>query len=152
MTCLNSQVHSGRDVTKTDPLRLETFQAHDMGLLGYADPDGEVVFYRRPERKHTMDTPFEVAGLGELPRVDIVSLYAGGDDLLINAVRRQGSSGVVIAGVGGGSGEGVVKERAMEAMRDGRAVVLASRTANGRAVITPERAKDGLIGADNLLP
>jgi L-asparaginase len=40
----------------------------------------------------------------------------------------------------------------MEAMRDGMAVVLASRTANGRAVITPERAKDGLIGADNLLP
>ena len=40
----------------------------------------------------------------------------------------------------------------MEAMKDGMTVVLASRTANGRVVMTDGKKRDGFIVADNLLP
>ncbi|MCZ6867663.1 MAG: asparaginase [Chloroflexi bacterium] len=152
LVVLNNQIHSGRDVTKTDPLHVETFKDYDMGLLGYADPDGEVVFYRSTVRKHTTATPFDVEQIESLPRVDIVSSYAGSDALLVEAVRRNGSAGLVLAGVGGGSVESPGPKAAMEAMKEGMTVALASRTANGRVVMTPGKERDGFIVADNLLP
>lgn len=152
LVVLNNQIHSGRDVTKTDPLHVETFKDYDMGLLGYADPDGEVVFYRSTVRKHTTATPFDVERIESLPRVDIVSSYAGSDALLVEAVRRNGSAGLVLAGVGGGSVDSPGPKAAMEAMKEGMTVALASRTANGRVVMTPGKERDGFIVADNLLP
>ena len=41
--------------------------------------------------------------MGDLPRVDIVPIYAGTDEMLVNAVRSHGSPGLILAGVGGGS-------------------------------------------------
>ena len=35
---MNNQIHNGRDVTKTDPLHVETFKDSDTGLLGYRGP------------------------------------------------------------------------------------------------------------------
>ena len=93
---MNNQIHNGRDVTKTDPLHVETFKDSDTGLLGYADPDGQVVFYRTTVRKHTLDTPFDVDKITEMPRVDIVASYAGSDALLVKAVQRNGSAGLII--------------------------------------------------------
>ncbi|MFB3092447.1 MAG: L-asparaginase, partial [Dehalococcoidia bacterium] len=37
-------------------------------------------------------------------------------------------------------------------MKEGMTVALASRTANGRVVMTPGKERDGFIVADNLLP
>ena len=53
LTVLNNEIHSARDVYKANTLRVETFRANEMGFLGYADSDGEVLFYRAPTRKHT---------------------------------------------------------------------------------------------------
>ncbi|MBM3924527.1 MAG: asparaginase [SAR202 cluster bacterium] len=152
VVCLNHQIHSAREVTKSDPLRVETFKTHEFGILGYADSDGEVRFYRAPVRKHTTATPFEVNGLTDLPRVDIVPLYAGGDDLLINAVRKNKSAGLVLSGVGGGSGSKVQRAAALAAVKEGMAVALSSRTSGGRVVMTPEREEEGFISADDLRP
>ncbi len=152
MVAMNNQIHSGRDVSKTDPLHVETFKDNDMGLLGYVDPDGQVVFYRSTVRKHTTETPFVVERIGILPRVDIVSTYAGSDELLVEAVRRNRSAGLVLAGVGGGSGNAAATQTALDAIREGMTIVLASRTANGRVVMTPSKERQGFIVADNLLP
>ena len=103
LTVLNNEIQCARDVTKTNTYRVETFKSPQLGLLGYADSDGQVVFYRLPIRKHTRDTPFEVAALSSLPRVDIVQAYAGADGMLVEAVRNNRSDGLVLAGSGGGS-------------------------------------------------
>ena len=152
LVVMNNQIHNGRDVTKTDPLHVETFKDSDTGLLGYCDPDGQVAFYRSVERKHTVDTVFDPEKMDELPRVDIVPTYAGADEMLVNAVRGHGSPGLILAGVGGGSSASPAPRAAMEAMEDGMTVVLASRTANGRVVMTQGKERDGFIVADNLLP
>ena len=53
LTILNNEIHSARDVHKSNTLRVETFRPNELGFLGYADSDGEVMFYRSPTRKHT---------------------------------------------------------------------------------------------------
>ena len=152
LTILNNEIQCARDVIKTNTFRVETFKPNELGFLGYADSDGEVLFYRAPLRKHTADTIFDVAGRASLPRVDIVYSYAGADELLVNAVRGNGSDGLVLAGFGGGSYPPLVIEAAAQAVIEGIPVVLASRSTAGRVVMTPRKEEQNFIVSDNLPP
>ena len=152
LTVLNNEIQCARDVTKSNTFRVETFRPNELGFLGYADSDGQVVFYRAPLRKHTTETPFDVAGRTSLPRVDIVYAYAGADGLLVEAVRNNRSDGLILAGFGGGSYPPAVTQAAAEAVQDGMPVVLATRATAGRVVTTPQKEKQGFMVCDNLLP
>ena len=152
LTVLNNEIQCARDVTKSNTYRVETFRPNELGFLGYADSDGEVVFYRNPTRKHTTATPFDVSGLGSLPRVDVVYSYAGSDGLLVDAVRQNRSDGLVLAGFGGGTFPPAVQEAGAAAVRDGIPVVMATRATAGRVVMTPQKEDMGFIVCDNLLP
>ena len=152
LTVLNNEIQCARDVTKANAFRVETFRPNELGFLGYADSDGEVVFYRRPMRKHTLDTPFDASGISDLPRVDIVYSYAGADGLLVDAVRTNGSDGLVVAGFGGGTYPPAVLQAAAIAAEEGMPVVLATRATAGRVVTTPQKRQLGLMVCDNLLP
>ena len=52
LVVLNDEINAARDVTKTDALRLGTFQSRGYGLLGVVDSD-RVVFYRSLVKRHT---------------------------------------------------------------------------------------------------
>ena len=152
LTVLNNEINSGRDVVKTSTLRVQTFKPNDLGFLGYADSEGSVVFYRAPTRKHTTQTAFDVSGRTSLPRVDLVYAHAGSDGLLIDAVRRNKSDGLVVVGFGGGTYPPLFIEAAAEAVKDGIPVVLATRSTTGRVIMTPQKQELGLMVCDNLLP
>ena len=152
LVALNNEIHCPREVYKANTLRVETFQPGELGFLGYADSDHRVVFYRRPVRKHTADTPFAVDGGTRLPRVDIVHSYAGADGLLVEAVRAAGADGLVLAGFGAGTFPPAVIAAAADAAAGGMPVVLASRSSAGRVVMTPRKAEQGFIVSDNLMP
>ena len=152
LTVLNNEIHCARDVYKSNTFRVETFRPNELGFLGYCDSDGKVVFYRSPVRKHTVNTPFDVDTKNELPRIDIVYSYAGADGLLVDAVRNSESQGLVVAGFGGGTFPPMIMDAAIEAVRHGMPVVLASRSTAGRVVLTPEKMKHGFIVSDNLMP
>ena len=152
LTVLNNEIQCARDVTKANTFRVETFRPNELGFLGYADSDGQVIFYRTPLRKHTTETPFDVAGRSSLPRVDIVYAYAGADGLLVEAVRNNRSDGLILAGFGGGTFPPAVTAAAAAAVQDGMPVVLASRATAGRVVTTPSKEKQGFMVCDNLLP
>ena len=152
LTVLNNEIQCGRDVTKASTFRVETFRPNELGFLGYADSDGQVVFYRAPLRRHTVDTPFMVDDMNDLPRVDIVYSYAGADGLLVDAVRSNGSDGLVLAGFGGGTFPPAVIDAAVKLVDDGIPVVLATRATSGRVVMTPMKEEQGFIVSDNLLP
>ena len=152
LVVLNNEIHCARDVYKSNTFRVETFKPNELGFLGYSDSDGKVVFYRTPIRKHTADTPFNVDQMGDLPRVDIVYSYAGADGLLINAVRKSESKGLILAGFGGGTFPPLIMAAAIETVEQGIPVVLASRSTAGRVVLTPEKVKHGFVVSDNLMP
>ena len=132
LTILNNEIQCARDVVKTNTFRVETFKPNELGFLGYADSDGKVVMYRAPLRKHThppRNLTFRTRDT--LPRVDVVYCYAGSDELLIDAVRANGSDGLVLAGFGGGSFPPKAAEAAAAAVAEGMPVVLASRSLAG---------------------
>ncbi len=152
LTILNNEIQCARDVVKTNTFRVETFKPNELGFLGYADSDGQVVMYRAPLRRHTTATEFDVTGMDSLPRVDIVHCYAGSDELLVDAVRANQSDGLVLAGFGGGSFPPRAIEAAAKAVEEGMPVVLASRSISGRVVMTPRKDEQGFIVSDNLQP
>ena len=152
LTVLNNEIQAARDVTKTDSYRLETFRSNQLGLLGYADSDGEVVFYRTPTRVHTQDTEFDLEGVAEMPRVDIAYSYAGADGLLVNALADAGVPGMVAAGLGSGGSPPEFMAALRKAMERGVRVVIATQTGNGRVMRTRLFGEAGYIVADNLSP
>ena len=106
------------------------------------------MFYRAPTRKHTVETPFDVSGVDDLPRVDIVYSYVDADGLLVDAVRQNGSDGLIISGFGAGLAPPAVWEAGARAVKDGIPVVLASRATAGRVVMTPRMDELGFIVCD----
>src|SRR5215208_5469479 len=141
LVLLNDEVQAAREVTKGSTYRLETFRSRDVGMLGYADPDGTVAIYRAPTRRHAPDTEFEVRGRSELPRVDIAYSYAGSDGTAVRAFVEAGARGIVSAGLPPGRTPPAETEALKEARRRGVLVVQSSRAGSGR-VIEPRRWRE----------
>jgi L-asparaginase len=152
LVVLNDTIHAARDVTKTSTYRVQTFSGRDLGPLGYADADGRVVFSHRPDKKHTLQTEFDVFGLDALPRVDVVVSYVGADGALIDAAVAAGAQGIVSAGTGAGRPTPLEDEALDRAVARGVVVCQSSRVGSGRVVRAPALVKRGIVAADNLVP
>jgi len=152
LTILNNEIQSARDVTKSNAFRVDTFESRDFGVLGYVDSDARVLFYRSVTRPHTSATPFDVRGRKELPRVDIVYSYAGADGVLVDALTARRPDGMVLVGFGGGSYPAAFLEAGKRAVQANIPVVLATRSWNGRVVMTPAKEAGGFIVCDDLMP
>jgi len=152
LVLLNDEIQAAREVSKTSTLRLETFRSHDVGLLGYADPDGRVAIYRRPARRHAPDTEFDVRGLGALPRVDIAGSYAGADGAAIRAYVAAGARAIVSAALAPGVTTPAEGDALDEVRRAGVLVVVSSRAGSGRVLPRASLVKRGFVVADNLNP
>ena len=152
LVVLNNEIQSARDVTKTDSYRVETFQSGHMGFLGYADADGAVTYYRKPERRHTAASEFDVSGVDQLPRVDIAYAYAGAGSVVIDALVEAGVDGIVAAGLGSGGSPATFMAGLQRAIAAGVPVALATQVGTGRVVQTRRFREQGYIVADNLHP
>lgn len=152
LVVLNDEIQAAREVTKTSTLRLETFRSADVGMLGYADPDGRVAIYRRPARRHAPVTEFDVRGRQAMPRVDIAYSYAGAERTAIDAFVAAGARGIVSASLAPGITTAAETEALVEARRQGVLVVLSSRAGSGRVLPRRVLRERGFVVADNLLP
>ena len=152
LVLLNDEIQAAREVSKTSTLRLETFRSHDLGMLGYADPDGRVAIYRRPARRHAPDTEFDVRGGSALPRVDVAASYAGADGAAIRAFVAAGARAIVAAALAPGVVTPAETEALLEARRQGVHVVVSSRAGSGRVLARTALRDRGFVAADNLNP
>lgn len=152
LVVLNNQIQAARDVTKSSTSRLDTFKSVDLGFLGYADSDGEVVFYRNPTRRHTLQSEFDVGAIDALPRVDIAYAYSGVDGAAVQAFAEAGCEGLVAAGLGSGGAPRAFLDALENAVKSGVPVVVASQAGSGRVMARKTLIQRGLIVADNLLP
>ena len=152
LVLLNDEIQAAREVTKTSTLRLETFRSPDVGMLGYADPDGRIAIYRRPARRHAPGTEFDVRGRADLPRVDIAASYAGADGAAISAFVSAGASAIVSASLAPGVTTPAESEALREARRRGLLVVVSSRAGSGRVLPRTALREQGFVVADNLNP
>jgi L-asparaginase len=143
---MDDRLFAARDVTKTNSTRVETFQAPERGPMAIVDPEG--LFYRAPSPGRTAPQ-FDIGGITELPRVDIVYSYAGADGVPIDALVAAGTKGIVVAGVGRGGTTPEQRDALYRARAKGVVVVVGTRTGAGRV---PGRTGDNLIGTGDLNP
>ena len=130
LVVLNDEINSARDVTKTDATRLDTFQSRDFGLLGRIDGP-QPTYARRPTKRHTAQSEFDVRKIESLPRVDVLLTYQGASGDLIKAAVDAGAKGVVVAGAGAGALSGTQGEGISYAIEKGAVVVTTTRTGAG---------------------
>ena len=145
LVVLNDEINAAREVTKTDALRLNTFQTRGYGVLGVVDAD-RVIFYRNVVKRHTAKSEFDVASVTTVPRVDVIMVYQGADGDLIKAAADAGAQGIVIAGAGAGATSGTQQAGIDYALKKGVFVVTTTRAGSGR--IAAGRGGRGRGGAD----
>jgi L-asparaginase len=156
LVLVNDEINAAREVTKSNTYRTETFRSGEMGFLGYVDQD-KVAYYRTPEKRHTVNSEFDMRGLNELPTVDILYAYAQSNNpLLLETLLRAGVQGIVYACTGAGTLSAPDKETIRRASSGPAAVkpvfVRSSRVGNGRVIARKEYDDLGMVPADNLSP
>jgi len=149
MLVAGDMIHAARDVTKTLSYRTETWNSGDLGVLGLSDPD-RIRFYRMPYGRHTSTSGLRLDGIdraAELPRVDIVYVYADAGPELVEAAVTAGAKGIVVAGFATGSASPAMATALDEARNKGIAIIMSHRGGNGRVQTGRE-----FTSADNLTP
>jgi L-asparaginase len=131
LVVLNDEINSAREVQKTDALRLQTFRSREYGQIGVVDRD-RVVFFRQLVQRHTARSEFDVRGLSELPRVDVVMVYQDAPGDVIKAMVDAGAKGLVVAGAGAGGTSGTQGTGLDYAAQKGVFIVTSTRTGSGR--------------------
>ena len=121
---LNDEIHAARQVTKMHTLSPATFMSPGWGAIGRVE-GGAVVVHHRPERRLL---PWH----GLEPSVGLLKLTVGMKADLLEIVLAQGARGVVIESLGGGRVPPWWLPAIERALKDGVAVVIASRCPSGR--------------------
>lgn len=149
--CMNQQINSAREGTKTSAYKVEAFKSRDLGFLGVVDPDG-VQFFRAPTRRHTYLSEFDLSKISDFPRIDIIPSFAGAPGDLVDFVAQAGAKGVVLAGHGAGGSSPAQSDAFKAAIKKGIPVIAASRTGSGRVIEGSRMIESGVVAGDNLLP
>ena len=151
LVVLNDEIHSARDVRKTDNNRIDTFLSAGWGALGVVDSDG-VIFRRSSETLHTVQALPSVAGVEALPAVPIVADFAGNDAMVLRSWALQGVAGIVVQAFGGGRTSPEMRRAISEIASEGIPVVLASRVPEGRVIGSGQQAQSGVVAGGDLPP
>lgn len=133
MVVMNDQIMGARDVHKTDTMTVDSFKSPLFGVMGIV-ADNECYFYRSAIRCHTFESEFDISGMQELPKVDIVYGYQDDHRALVDACVVSGSKGIVLAG----AGTAAISARTLPAVKDAIAA--------GIAIVRVSRSSFGLVG------
>lgn len=148
LVVLNGYIDGARDVTKMNTTNVATFGSPNSGHLGIVQ-DGVAHYYTSPLRKHTMESEFGLPDDEELPRVEILTCYAGIEEIVGLALVATNPSGLVLAGLGHGTiPQSIRKVTSNLAIP----VVRASRIGSGIVSNVPQDAEEGYFVSDSLSP
>ena len=153
LVVMNDWIHGAHSLTKTSTTALQTFMSPVRGLVGVT-AYGKNDFFMSPSWKHTTQTEFDITGVTQLPRVDIIFASADMSPDLIDCAVTNGAKGIVIAGVGNGNMNKSSVDAAARAVKKGVVVVRSSRVPTGTVGRNVELDDDklGFIASDELNP
>lgn len=153
MVVMNDKIYAAREVAKTHTLNVDAFNSPNSGEMGYII-DGKIHWNALSKRLHAKQSPFDITGLEQLPKVDIVYTYANdGSKVAIKAFLESGTKGLVVAGSGAGSIHQNQKDYLIELLEKHQIIVVkSSRTGAGIVPLSQEEKAQGFISAGNLNP
>ena len=127
MVVMGDQVFAASDVRKASTSSVDAFRGFPRGPIGAVTPSSLDWF--GPPARSGEDARFEWPQA--LPRVDILSAYAGMGVCTVDALLGCGARGLVLAGMGQGNAPAAVLDALAVAARGGAPVVRASRVDQG---------------------
>jgi len=127
MVCLNDEIHSAREVTKTYTSNVATFESPGYGPLGIVDED-VVVFFRKSLTRIVLN----VERIEE--KIALVKTFTGDDGSFLRLVPDLGYKGVILEGFGRGNVPPPVADAVEEVVKKGIVVVITSRCFKGRVL------------------
>jgi L-asparaginase len=117
---LNEYINSARNVRKTNSTNVQTFDSGEQGYLGYIAM-GKVIRYNDAIGRQKFPLP------EALPKVALLSTFAGDDGAFVRNAADQGAQGIVIEGVGAGNVNAEVYKAIEYALAKKIAVVITTR-------------------------
>jgi L-asparaginase len=148
LVTLHEEIHSAREVVKTNQ-RPGGFVSLGRNMLGHIEED-QVSFFAAPTRRHTFRSEFDIREIRDLPRVDVIAAYVGGDDAAAQACVAAGGQGLVISGYAYNGRPSADQLEGIEKIAArGIPVVLSNRSGQGRI---PVDWNDPFIQGDSLVP
>ncbi|MES2248534.1 MAG: asparaginase [Pseudomonadota bacterium] len=132
LVVLNDEIHTARDVTKSNSLKVETFKS-PYGPLGYV-VESKPLFYRAPIRSHTVASEFDIDQIRSLPEVNIVYGHGNMSRAPYDALVAAGTKAIIHDGTGNGSIADYIADAVKEARSKGVFIVRATRTGSGVVV------------------
>ena len=151
LVCLNDQIDSARNVTKTHTTSVDTFKS-PLGPIGCMN-DGIPSFYNSVERLHAGHTEFDVMDVTDLPYVKIIYGHANDDALFVDAAIEAGVKGIIYAGTGNGSIHKDAEKALARASKAGIVVVRSTRVDSGTVIPAEQSYMDaGFLDGDSLNP
>ncbi len=124
---MNDEIHSARDVIKSDTSKLNAFLSLDNGILGIIDGE-KVIFYRRSLLREKLWTEKIDT------RVELIKVCAGMDGKFIDCAVQSGARGIVIEGFGRGNIPPQMVDAVQRAIDADVIVILTTRTIKGRVL------------------
>lgn len=148
LVVFGGSILDARDATKLSTTALGAFGAPGSSPVGRVERSRPR--FTRATAARSPRPRFDVGGLTELPRVDVVMTYqqAAGD--LVDAAVRGGARGIVIAAAGAGAVTVAQVDAIEAARRGGVQVVVASRVPEAR--LTARDVPKNAVAAGSLSP
>lgn len=137
---MNDEIHSARDVTKSNSVKVETFRSL-YGPIGTV-VEGQPRYYRNPSRPHTLQSEFSIEDIKLLPEVNVLYTHGNMNRISLDAYIAADSNGLIWAGFGNGSVPDYMDVALKEARAKGVFIVRTTRTGSGALVRNGESNDD----------
>lgn len=150
LVVMNDEINSGRDVTKSINIKVEAFRS-PWGPLGLV-VEGKNYWFRKLDKRHTMNSEFDIEKIDALPLVEIA--YAGGNvnDTAYRAFANSGAKALIHAGPGNGSVAGPLVPVLQEMRGNGIQIIRSSHVNAGGFVLRnaeqPDDKYDWIVAHD----
>lgn len=128
LVCLNDEINSAAEVTKTHTLALDTFKSLEFGPIGIVEQDN-VLYYRETHHKSYLLQPKEIES-----NVEIVKVYSGSSSLILNSLIDHGVKGIVLEALGRGNVPPLMVPGIKRAIDNHIPVLITSRCPKGRVL------------------
>ena len=151
LVVMDNKVYAARDVSKTSSFDLAAFDAVPFGPLAQVDANA-VVHWRRLLPATAWHQEFDLARVNDLPRVDIVTSYAGCDGVAVKALVASGSQAIISAGLAPGRPASGEAQALAEAVQQGVIVVQSTRAIRGNVPVQDFLLRAGILAGGDLAP
>lgn len=150
LVCMNDEIHTARDVTKSMNIKTEAFKS-PWGPLGMI-VERKTYWFRAPAKRHTTQSEFDIDKLETLAPVEIAYGYGNVSDSAYTLFAQQGAKAIIHAGTGNGSVSNRVVPTLVELRKKGVHIIRSARVVGGGFVIRnaeqPDDKYDWVVAHD----